>query len=314
MPEFTPTQARYLSFIHAYTEGFGVPPAESEIAEALRVQPPSVSGMLKTLVKKGLIQKVPGESRSIEILVDPTEIPPWKKKMHSNLQFWAHKDATKQELEQIGDILIARRKAARAKAKNPTATRNSSSPETIYRFKISLRNTKPPIWRRIETHDVTIEQLHGLIQTAMGWANSHMHEFDVGGSRYLHPMFLQDEFEDNGAESYANLTIKDWIAQYGETLRMKYMYDFGDGWQHDVVLEGGFPAEPGTDYPRCIAGKLACPPEDVGGVVGYYDFVAAITNPKHEQHKELLEWSGPHDPNSFDPAKATEAMQVGLPG
>ena len=314
MPEFSPTQARYLSFIHAYTEGFGVPPAESEIAEALRVQPPSVSGMLKTMVKKGLIQKVPGQSRSIEILIDPAEIPRWKKKMHCNLQFWAAKDATKQELDQIGDILIARRKAARAKTKNPTATCNCSSPETIYRFKISLRDTKPPIWRRIETHDVTIEQLHGLIQTAMGWTNSHMHEFVVGGSRYTHPMFFQDELEDNGAENYANLTTKDWITQYGETLRVKYMYDFGDGWQHDVVLEGRFTAEPGVNYPRCVAGKLACPPEDVGGVGGYYDFVTAITNPKHKRHKDLLEWSGPHDPNSFDPAKSTEAMQVGLPG
>jgi len=313
MSQFTPTQGRYLSFIHAYTEGFGVPPAESEIAEAMKVRPPSVNGMLKTLAKKGLIRKQPGEARSIEMMVDPDEIPRWKKKLHCKMEFWAPADASKEWLDQRTDEIIQFRKAGRAKAKNKIATRNSASPNTIYRFKISLRDTKPPIWRRIETHDATIEQFHGLIQTAMGWTNSHMHEFDVGGARYTHPGFLQDQFDDFGAESYAGLGITDWIARYGEKLRMKYLYDFGDGWEHDVVLEGVFAAEPEAEYPRCVTGKLACPPEDVGGVWGYYDFVEAVTDPKHERHEELLEWHGPFDPNDFDSAQTTERMQQGLP-
>jgi len=112
MPQFTPTQARYLSFIHAYTEGFGVPPAETEIAEALKVQPPSVSGMLKTMVKKGLIHKTPGAARSIEILVETSEIQPWKKKMHCTVKFYAPKNASKEWLDCRTNAIIAAREAA----------------------------------------------------------------------------------------------------------------------------------------------------------------------------------------------------------
>jgi len=313
MPHFTPTQGRYLSFIHTYTEGFGVPPAESEIAEAMKVQPPSVNGMLKTMVKKGLISKEAGVARSIEILIDPGEIPRWKKKMHCNLQMWAPADASQEWLDERTDEIIEHRRAERRKAKNTIATRNSSAPETIYRFKITLRGTKPPIWRRIETHDATIEQLHELIQIGMGWMNSHMHEFNLGGTRYTHSDFLQDQFDDLGAENYEELSITDWIARHGKKLKMKYMYDYGDSWEHDVVLEGIFPSEPDVEYPRCVTGKLACPPEDVGGVWGFYDFIEAITDPKHERHQELLEWCGPFDPNEFDPATTTARMQQGLP-
>jgi hypothetical protein len=276
MPLFTPTQARYLSFIHAYTEGFGMPPSEAEIAVAMKVQPPSVSGMLKTMVKKGLVEKTPGEPRSIEILIDTGEIPPWKKKLKCNLSFYAPADASPETLNQIGDELIRRRKAERAKARSKIATRNSSSPDTIHRFKITLLNSKPPIWRRIETHDVTIEQFHELIQTSMGWTNSHMHAFEITGDRFTHPGFLADSYDDFGAASYAGISLTDWIAKYGAKMRMKYIYDFGDDWNHDVALEGVFPAEANVVYPRCVAGKLACPPEDVGGVYGYTEYRSGI--------------------------------------
>ena len=122
MPRFTPTQGRYLSFIYAYTEGLGVAPAEAEIAEALQVQPSSVSGMLKTMVKKGLIQKKPGEARSIEILVDANVIPPWTRALHCNLKIYAPANASKKWLAQRGDEIIAARKAKRAKASPSIAT------------------------------------------------------------------------------------------------------------------------------------------------------------------------------------------------
>lgn len=125
----------------------------------MKVQPPSANGMFKSMVKKGLISKEPGVARSIEILIDADEIPRWKKKINSTMKLWAPVDASREWLDQRGDDIIRRRKAARRKAKNQIATRNHSSPETIYRFKITLRNTKPPIWRRIETHDASIEQL-----------------------------------------------------------------------------------------------------------------------------------------------------------
>lgn len=313
MSQFTPKQGQYLSFIHAYTEGFGMPPSESEIAAAMKVRPPSVNGMLKTLVKNGLIQKVPGEARSIEILIDPGQIPRWKKKIHCKMKLWAPVDASEEWLNQRFDEVIQHRIAELAKKKNKVASRNSDSPEIVYRFKITLRNTKPPIWRRIETHDATIEQFHELIQTAMGWTNSHLHEFDVDGTHYTHPGFLQDQFDDFGAVSYAEHRITDLSARYGEKLQMRYMYDFGDGWEHDIKLEEVFPAEPKAKYPRCVAGKLACPPEDVGGVWGFYEFVEAVSDPKHDRHEELVEWYGPFDPNEFSLDETTERMQQGLP-
>lgn len=314
MQPFTKTQGRYLSFIHAYTEGLGQPPAESEIAEAMRVQPPSVNGMLKTLVKKGLISKEPGAARSIEILVDPDSIPRWTKKLHCNLEIWAPADATQQWIDQRGDEIIQQRKAARHKAKNPITTQNCSDPHTVYRFKIKLRGTKPPIWRRIETHNVSLEQFHELIQIAMGWTNSHMHEFQFGETRYTHPEFLLDEMDDFGAKSYDNVSLEDLLATAGPKLKLRYDYDFGDGWEHDVVLEKIVPAETGIDYPRCVTGKLACPPEDIGGVWGYYDFVEAISDPNHERHEEMLEWGGAYDPAEFSEEEATELMAIGLPG
>ncbi|MDX1930592.1 MAG: hypothetical protein SFV81_28975 [Pirellulaceae bacterium] len=124
MPLYTPTQGRYLSFIHAYTETFGVAPAEAEIAEALEVQPPSVSGMLKTMVKKALIHKKPGEARSIEILIDANAIPPWNQALHCNLKFDTPANASKAWIAKRGEEIIAARKAERAKAKNPIATDN----------------------------------------------------------------------------------------------------------------------------------------------------------------------------------------------
>lgn len=313
MPKFTPKQGQYLSYIHAYTEGFGMPPSEAEIAEAIGVQPPSVNGMLKTLVKNGLIEKTPGEARSIEILVNPAEIPRWAKKIRANMEFYAPTHASKKQLDQIMEQIVDRRKAERAKKKNKIATRNSASSDTVYRFKITLRETKPPIWRRIETHDATLEQFHELIQSSMGWTNSHLHEFDVGGTRYTHPQFMQDSFDDFGAVSYDKVRITDLVSSRGNNLKMKYMYDFGDSWEHDVKLDGIFPAEPGVEYPRCVAGKLACPPEDVGGVWGFHDFVEAVTNPKHDQHEEMLEWSGPFDPNEFNSDETTKQMQQGFP-
>lgn len=313
MPQITPTQARYLSFIHAYTEGFGVPPSEAEIAEAMKVQPPSVSGMLKTMVKKGLIEKIPGKARSIEILVETSEIPPWKKNVRGRLDFYAPTGASQETLDQIGNEIVRRRKAERAKTKNKIATRNSSSPETIYRFKITLRNTKPPIWRRIETHDVTIEQFHELIQTSMGWTNSHLHEFEIAGEKFTHPRFLVDTFDDLENASYAGISLTDWIAKHGPKLRMRYLYDFGDGWGHDVALEGVFASEPNVEYPRCVVGKLACPPEDIGGVYGYAEFIKLVSNPKHPRYEEMVDWYGPFDANDFDSNVKTEKMQQGLP-
>ncbi|MFW6114325.1 MAG: IS1096 element passenger TnpR family protein [bacterium] len=288
MADFTSKQGQYLAFIHAYTEGFGLPPAESEIAKAMKVAPPSVNQMMKTLERKGLIRRQAGTSRSIEILVPPDEIPKWNRRITMTRKVWVRTDP-----------------AERSRGK-------SGGKPTVYRFKITLDDTRPPIWRRIETKDVTLEKLHELIQTAMGWTNSHLHQFEIGGTWYTDPQFMEHPLDDFGAVSYAGMRVSDLVSQYGNKVRLNYEYDFGDGWQHSIVLEKVTDAEPGARYPRCIDGDRACPPEDVGGVWGFADFVEAVTDPDHEQHEEFLEWHGPFNPTEFDPKKATRRMKKGL--
>ena len=307
MPQFTPTQGRYLSFIHAYIEAFGMAPAMSEIAEALKVQSPSVNGMLKTLDKKKLIEREPGVTRSIEILVDPELIPTWKKKIHRTVQFYAPADASKQWLDQrtkeIVEHQAAHHNRERAKKKN-----NQS--KTAYQFKISLLDFKPTIWRQIETGDVTLEKLHELIQLAMGWTNSHMHQFKIAGQDYRHPRFMESDFDAPDVKSYQGIRVSDLVEQHGTKLKFVYDYDFGDGWSHEVFLQNviGDPKQVHV-HPRCVAGENACPPEDVGGVWGYADFLEAINDPKHKNHEHFREWyHGGFDPTEFDAAQATLMM------
>jgi Plasmid pRiA4b ORF-3-like protein/LexA DNA binding domain len=291
MADMTPTQGRYLAYIHAYTKGFGLPPAESEIAEAIGVSPPSVNQMMKTLEKKGLIRRQPRVPRSIEILIAPEAIPKWTgKRISRTVWEWRRREPTERLPGQA-----------------------SGGKAAVYRFKIVLQDSDPAIWRRIETKDVALEQLHALIQTAMGWTNSHLHQFEIAGSRYTDPQFMMDDLDDFGAIDYRGLRVSDLVAKHGAKLRMGYEYDFGDGWQHEVVLEKVTESEPGIRYPRCIDGARACPPEDIGGVYGFADFVEAIANPRHGEHDDYLEWHGPFDPTEFDAARATRRMRKGLP-
>jgi len=291
MTHATPTQGRYLAFICAYTEGFGLPPAESEIAEAIGVSPPSVNQMMKTLERKGLIRRQPGVPRSIEILMARDAISPWKgKRITRTVKEWTRTSPS---------------------AHDPGQSNGGKG--VIFRFKIVLQDVDPPIWRRIETKDVELQQLHLLIQTSMGWTNSHMHQFEIAGDQYADLRFMTDDVDDFGAIDYSGLRVSDLVAKHGTKFRMGYEYDFGDGWQHEVVLEKVLESESGIRYPRCLDGARACPPEDVGGVYGFADYVEAITDPSHSEHDEFLEWYGPFDPTEFDAAKATRRMRGGLP-
>lgn len=289
MADFTPTQGRYLSFIHAYTDGFGLPPAESEIATAMKVSPPSVNQMMKTLEKKSLIRREPGVPRSIEILVDRDTIPKWTKTITRTQKVWMFDPRAA-----VGAML-------------------AGGKSDVYRFKITLLQTDPVIWRRIETKDVTLGTLHELIQTSMGWTNSHMHQFQIGETRYTDPRFMMDAFDDFGAEDYSGVRVSDLVAEHGNEVRLAYEYDFGDGWLHAIELEAATQSQPRVRYPRCVDGERACPPEDIGGVFGFVDFINAVTNPSHPEHEEMLEWHGPFDPAEFDAARATRDMKQGLP-
>ena len=157
---------------------------------------------------------------------------------------------------------------------------------------------------------MTLAKLHELIQCSMGWTNSHLHQFEIADTRYTDTRFMM---QDIGAVDYHGIRVSDLVSEHGDKLRMGYEYDFGDGWQHEVVLEKVTESQPGIRYRRCIDGERACPPEDIGGVYGFADYVEAITNPNHSEHDELLEWNGPFNPAKYDSTQATRRMRKGLP-
>ncbi len=160
-----------------------------------------------------------------------------------------------------------------------------------------------------------LDKLHEHIQTAMGWTNSHLHHFRIGEQLYGDPQLMQENFEEMGYRDSTRTKLSDVLPESGKRFRFKYEYDFGDSWEHEVLFEGVGWAERKKRYPLCLEGARACPPEDVGGVWGYQDFVDAITDPGHEQHPEFREWIGRRrfDPEAFSPARATRRMRQGLP-
>ena len=182
----------------------------------------------------------------------------------------------------------------------------------VYQITVTLIDTRPPIWRRFRTHDCTLDELHEHIQ--MGWTNSHLHQFRVGQTRYGDPDLLVENFEEFGYEDSATTRLSEVVPAGGKPFRFHYEYDFGDSWNHEVLVEAPVPAESGIDYPQCVGGERACPPEDVGGVGGYAEFLDAIGKSDHERHREMLEWvGGRFDPQAFDRASATRRMRRGLP-
>jgi hypothetical protein len=185
--------------------------------------------------------------------------------------------------------------------------------ERLYQFKITLLDTQPAIWRRIQVKDGTLDKLHEHIQTAMGWTNSHLHHFRIGEQLYGDPLLMQENFEEMEYEDSTRTKLSDILPRSGRRFAFEYEYDFGDGWRHEVLFEGCLRAERGKRYPVCLEGARACPPEDVGGTWGYEEFVEAMADPGHERHEEFLGWRGPFNPEAFDPVKATKRMWRGLP-
>jgi hypothetical protein len=185
--------------------------------------------------------------------------------------------------------------------------------ERLYQFKITLLETNPPIWRRIQVKESTLDKFHERIQTAMGWTNSHLHQFKIDGERYGDPELLDDGFEDFECVDATITKIGEIVPKDGKRFCLQYEYDFGDSWHHEVLFEGCLKAEKGGRYPLCLEGERCCPPEDVGGVGGYLELLEVIADPKHEQHDDFLNWNGAFDPEEFDPIKATKAMRRGLP-
>jgi hypothetical protein len=183
--------------------------------------------------------------------------------------------------------------------------RKAASTGRIYQLKITLKDSKPPIWRRVEVpDDITLAKLHAIIQAAMGWTDSHLHMFTAGRTSYGVP----DPNYDEDVRDERRVKLNQLLTEPKQ--KLSYEYDFGDSWTHVVLLEQVREPAPGLRYPRCTAGKRACPPEDCGGVWGYADFLAAVADPEHPEHDDMIEWAGGEfDPELFDPDEVNAELR-----
>src|SRR5438132_322032 len=188
----------------------------------------------------------------------------------------------------------------------PLRTRKPRHSPAAYLLKVSLQEVRPPIWRRIRVAgDLTLRELHHVLQIALGWTDSHLHEFEIGGKRYGMPDPLEDIGEPPLDEQKYRLNE---LLQKGS--RTEYLYDFGDGWRHDIVVEDEEPAKRGAPKAECLGGARACPPEDSGGAHRYQELLEAVADPTNKRHRELLEWVGPHfAPEEFDLVAVNRALR-----
>ena len=181
-----------------------------------------------------------------------------------------------------------------APAKSPRA----KQPVPIYLLRIELEHLEPTVWRQVLVPaSIKLPQLHGTILRAMGWEGGHLHEFVIGHTHYGEPD-PDNPYEDPPLTNEARVTLEQAL---GGLKTLRYVYDFGDDWEHKVKVEKILPPAPGMHLPHCVAGANACPPEDVGGVPGYFEFLEAIRDPKHSEHESMTKWIGrSFDPTEFD--------------
>src|SRR6202158_3429812 len=176
--------------------------------------------------------------------------------------------------------------------------KRTSEPIQIYQLRVTLRGSHPLIWRQIQVRsDITLGKLHRILQVVMGWTDTHLHQFTIRGKQYWIPdegdMVLRKKIDERKHR------LRDVVSR--QTSRFTYEYDFGDLWAHELLVEKILPPQAGVRYPVCLAGARACPPEDVGGTVGYENLLEAIHDPNHPQHEGYLEWIGDSfDPEAFD--------------
>lgn len=189
----------------------------------------------------------------------------------------------------------------------------STRPKCVYQFRISLVGITPEIWRRFQVVNCTLDEFHEYIQLAMGWENCHLYVFEVGDERICNPRHLEPmldgEFEFTPSIS---TKLSDILPSRTTALTFHYTYNIEDDWLHEIEFEGRVPFDEALEYPRCLAGERACPPEDIAGFIEYERFAKAIFDPGHDDHDMYLEWVGKFDPEKFSGTAATKAMRKGF--
>ena len=180
----------------------------------------------------------------------------------------------------------------------------------VYQFKITLKGIRPPIWRRIQVPETySFWDLHVAIQDAMGWLDYHLHMFRFGDVRSKRAVQIGLPDDDPFLRDVPLLTgwevpMLSYFKEPGD--KAAYDYDFGDGWEHEILLEGIVVRRTGEKYPKCLAGARACPPEDCGGIHGYANLLKVVADPTHEEHENMMEWlGGSFSPSAFDPGEIT---------
>jgi hypothetical protein len=180
---------------------------------------------------------------------------------------------------------------------SPTQNAAADSFNEIANVRIELRHTDPLIWREVEVPtSITLKVLHNIIQAVMGWFDCHLWEFMIGKQRYGLPM---DQGWGNERRIAAGkVRLRDVLKS--RKTAIEYTYDFGDCWEHRLIVTDVRAGQPGVSYPRYIGGERNGPPEDCGGIPGFYELLEAIADPAHPSHADLKEWAGDYDPATFD--------------
>jgi hypothetical protein len=173
--------------------------------------------------------------------------------------------------------------------------------ERIARIRIALNDIEPEIWRRVEVPlDINLKALHDVIQAAMAWQDYHLFEFKIAEKVYGLP---DPEWDYERKIHKAKVAKLETFIDQGHNA-FEYVYDMGDNWQHTITIEAVEMGDNAQKYPRFVDGARRAPPEDVGGVPGYYEFLEAVSKPRHRERKRMLEWYGGHyDPDDIDPLK-----------
>jgi hypothetical protein len=188
-----------------------------------------------------------------------------------------------------------------------TAAKKTAQPgDVVLQLRITLADVADPsVWRRVLIPTAyPLDRVHSVIQAAMGWQDSHLHAFRLGHETYAAP----DPDDEMGSLDETRFRLGDLVAGVD---RFDYEYDFGDGWEHEVVVEARAVAQEGAVYPACVAGEGACPPEDCGGSPGIAEFKAVLAGPPSAERDELLAWAGgAYDPGRFDVSAANAAVSA----
>jgi len=208
------------------------------------------------------------------------------------------KQTEKQLLENSHvDIGVPRTLAEPAKKARPRSVQESQ--QAVYQIKVALLETDPQIWRRfVVPSSVTLHRLHLILQDVMGWTNSHLYKFQIGTKEYAEP-HPDNEFNELDFKNSRRTKLGQLMTKKGDVFL--YEYDFGDSWNHMLLVEDILEYEPHKRYPICLTGERACPPEDCGGTYGYAELLEVISDPEHEDYPDTMTWLGGHfDPEAFD--------------